>query len=202
MFSKLRLGVSVIFILLGELPPSSHAQTVGYGSSPGRAAYRTPEQWNSGPYYTTYHIDPYAPHRMPDTTLQYSEPTASPFGDAPRGRFGTFSPSQGNLYRYEQGFSPLSDYADWYRQTYRFTPNDDQILNARRDFFRSAPIQSYVRVLPPLPGIPGPSSAVAAAPAQRTTEDARAKLVRPSAVRAPIRSNRAVIYRSSVAGGS
>lgn len=202
MHGKPRLVIYFISMMALGVSPASRAQTVGFGSSPGRAAYRTPAQWNSGPYYTTYHIDPYAPHQMPDTALQFSEPTASPFGDAPRGRFATYSPTQGNVYPYDQGFSPLSGYADWYRQTYRFTPDDDQILNARREFFRSAPFVSYVRALPPLSGIPGTASSVQAAPARRATEDARPKVVKPQAVPAPARSNRAIIYRSNIAAGS
>jgi len=149
------------------LAAPARGQTVGFGASPGRASYRPDSQWNNGPFYTTSHVNPYAPHATAYDSQYYSEPIAPPYDLAPHGRFSPYSPGAGTLYRYDQGFSPLSGYAGWYERTYNFKPTDDNIASARTDFFRSAPRSAYVAYLTPLQTttpapVPPPSASVRA----------------------------------------
>lgn len=178
------------------------AQTVGFGSSPGRASYRPASSWNDGPYYSTAHWNPYAPRRAVSNDFIESEPSQPPFGNVPHGLWGTYTPGRGALYPYAEGFSPYSGFADWYQSTYNFTPTRDQIITARTMFFESAP-RPPDGVLPPLPPAPPPATVVVARsrvrrPRPRTpSELRRPKVVVPTPAPAAMGVR---VYRSSVAG--
>ena len=181
------LAPLLIFLLL---PPQSHAQSYGPGDSPGRAAYRPSSQWNDGPFYTTPHWNPYAPHRASSTDLFASMPGNPPYSTAPRGLYANTNPNA-PLYRYSEGFSPYSGYSSWYKKSYSVDPTRDRVIQARTQFFRSAP-RPPANVLPPLP----PAQPRAAAPTARASAPPiRTRLVLPNR---PQRG--AIIYRSNISG--
>ncbi|GAC1463324.1 MAG: hypothetical protein NVSMB9_00650 [Isosphaeraceae bacterium] len=128
----------------------STAQSVGEGSSPGRASYRPAEQWNDGPFYTATHWDAFSPHQMRGIGLFAQVPLAPPFSMSPHGMFDAFSPGQGPLFEYAEGFSPYSGYSEWYLSQYRIQPTTEDLVRARAQFFRSAP-RPPEGVLPDLP---------------------------------------------------
>ncbi|MFO0909298.1 MAG: hypothetical protein U0794_13260 [Isosphaeraceae bacterium] len=147
------LGILTGAVILGGTEPT-RAQTVGFGSSPGRAAYRPAGQWNNGPFYTVGHWDPWSPRPAHDTGLYYSRINEPPFNSEPRGVNSTFEPGRGATHPYAQGFSPFSGYADWYRRTYGFTPTNRELAQATRQYFQSS-------VIPPSPSYLAPRVAQA-----------------------------------------
>ena len=146
---------------------AARGQSIGFGASPGRAAYRPAVQWNDGPYFrAASHWDPYAPHHRPSPSdLIASAPPSIPRKRRtqlyPHGVYSPFYPNQGTLYNYSEGFSPYSGFAPWYKATYQFTPSREQVQNGRAQFFRSAP-RPPAGVLPPLP----PARLVTVAPSR------------------------------------
>jgi hypothetical protein len=137
-------------VALMALGATTHAQTVGPGASPGRAAYRPNAQWNNGPFYTTPHWNPYSPHPTSSTNLYFAEPLLPPWTNGPHGLYSTFYPGQGTVYPYAEGFSPYSGFSSWYVRSYNVDATREVVQQARTLFFRSAP-RPPDGVLPPLP---------------------------------------------------
>jgi hypothetical protein len=127
------LGLAVAAVPTG---PAS-GQTVGLGASPGRAAYRPESQWNTGPFYTVPHVNPYLPHRRNDNFLMETDAPGPPYNLAPRGHYDAFSPGRGPVYPYAEGFSPYSGYADWYLRAHHYRPTEKQVERAIDMYFRS-----------------------------------------------------------------
>ncbi|MCA1685163.1 MAG: hypothetical protein LC745_04105 [Planctomycetia bacterium] len=170
----------------------ARGQSVGYGSSPGRAAYRPDAQWNNGPFYTVPHVNPYAPRPTAPTNLYGVEPQAPPWSTEPHGLYSPYYPGRGVLNPYSEGFSPYSGFSAWYARDYGVEGNREQVQQARTLFFRSAP-RPPVGVLPPLP----PPSPVTISPQAVSRPDRPPLPGRPPAgpARAAI-----PVYRSSVTG--
>jgi hypothetical protein len=135
------LGAAVAAVALaGWGEGQARGQSYGFGSSPGRASYRPPSQWNNGPYYTAPHVDPYAPRPAVWTGYIYYVPSLPPYGSEPHAPVTAFYAQQGTLYPYQQGFSPFSGYADWYERVYDFVPTERDLARAAVQYFRSSPI--------------------------------------------------------------
>lgn len=199
---RVRVTTTLVGLLLSVAAAGPvSGQSVGYGASPGRAAYRPSVQWNDGPYFTTPHINPYAPHPRAATNLYEAEPLAPPWSTAPHGLYSTFYPGRGVLYGYDEGFSPYSGFSAWYARTYNIVPTREVVQQGRSRFFRSAPLPP-AGVLPPLP--PGRPVMIAPTGIRQVTGTA----ANPPNVTAPgppqlrPRAGSIPVYRSSVAGGS
>ena len=189
---KIRLTLAILLAGVAAVS-TARGQSTGYGASPGRASYRPDWQWNNGPFYTTPHVNPYAPHAASTTNLYFAEPIVPPYSSYPHGLYSQFYPGAGPLYSYNEGFSPYSGFAPWYRATYGVNPTRDLVQQARTRFFRSAP-RPPAGVLPPLP----PPRLVTVSPSQPQLPKATPARV---VVAAPARAAATVpIYRSSVAG--
>jgi hypothetical protein len=185
----------VAFLVFCITAGGASAQSVGWGASPGRAAYRPESQWNNGPYYTTPHVNPYLPHRDPDTFFFRSDPADPPYSLAPRGRFDAFSPGRGPVFLYAEGFSPYSGYAAWYQKTYGFKPTEQQVKRAIEMYFRSGGPRAAVVDPARVAGV-SPSAATPA-PRPATTRRLAATTTAPasSGVRSPI-----PLYRGNLGG--
>lgn len=191
-----RLGVGIC--LLAVFTTADHpalAQSAGNGSSPGRAAYRPAGEWNNGPFYTAPHVDPYAPRAGSSSGLIASDPSAPPYSSEPRGKYGDAYPESAPLRQYEQGFSPYSGYANWYKQTYGVDPTEKQLAQASAAYFRSSPVGPNVRTL--APSVSQAIAAQSAPAARRTAAAAKARtatetLPPPRVVRTP---NGPTLYR-------
>ncbi len=189
---KTRLTLAILLAGMAATCPA-RGQTIGYGASPGRAAYRPQAQWNNGPFYTTQHVNPYAPHPIATTNLYAVEPLVPPYTSGPHGVYSPFYPGIGRLYDYSEGFSPYSGFAPWYQATYRINPSRELVQQARSRFFRSAPRPPF-GVLPPLP----PPRLVTVAPSRPEPSGVtQARVVEAGRAR-PAAGVR--VYRSSVAG--
>lgn len=192
-----RSGLLIVGLLASVvLGTRVEAQSVGVGSSPGRAAYRPDAQWNNGPFYTVPHVSPYAPRPAQDTGLIYNDAWMPPYTNGPHIPYPAYQTTRGALAPYAEGFSPYSGYANWYKRTYDFDPTDRQILNARKQFFRSG--APYVP--PAASGYRGTETTNAA-----PTRPSRSVPVRPRVVTPREKSGRSwsgtvPVYRSSVAG--
>ncbi len=186
-----------LWIALVVFPKLADAQSIGYGASPGRAAYRPNSQWNNGPYYTAPHVDPYAPHPAVWTGLYAQQALVPPWTrTGPHGLYTWFYPGNGTLYPYVEGFSPYSGFAPWYARTYEIVPNREVAQGARDAFFRSAPYPpaEYLPALPPQ----GNPVQVQGSALATSTEPPMNKIVRPTGGPEPLPRPTIRIYRSSV----
>src|SRR5262245_35887982 len=129
LFSRAAFGLAVAAVF-GH--PGSVARAQGYvtGSLIDRGAYRTPAQWNNGPYYTAPHWNPYAPRPAIWTGLIYNEPLAPPYNNHPRGKFPTYHPERAPLYNYAEGFAPFSGYSAYFERRFGFTPTEQDLARA------------------------------------------------------------------------
>ena len=196
-------GISIASAQLHD----ANAQGYGAGVSPGRAAYRPSRAWNNGPFYTTRHLDPWAPRQAVSTSHIYTEALAPPYTNQPRARFREYDSGRGTLYPYQNGFSPFSGYSDWYRRTYGVVPDERNLAAAATSYFRSSPIPADPRYLAPAVGqaIFSPTAAVfQPLPTERRStaipgpSSPKVYEARPRAV--PASPRRTLIYRQGVQG--
>jgi hypothetical protein len=195
----MRRFLALAFVAMAALNPA-HAQTVAAGASPGRASYRPDVQWNDGPFYTTSHWNPYAPHLNYFNGLTTTDVTGLPYGAFARSDFSAFRPGTSTLYSYDQGFTPYAGYAEWYKKTYDVTPTRPMVANADNRFFRSAPrlggvqpLESYPIFAPArgtAPALPGPVREMS------SPGVARAKVIQQAGLAAHPRTRGPAIYRS------
>jgi hypothetical protein len=189
-------AVGVIALVVLAAPGASSAQSVGAGASPGRAAYRPEVEWNTGPYYTVPHVNPYLPHQRTDNFLMDTDAPGPPYNTAPRGHYDAFSPARGDVYPYAEGFSPYSGYANWYKRTNNFRPTEDDVKRATQMYFRSG--GPRVGVVSPAQAAdihPAPNRPTAAPtrPAEPTMKTYTTPSPQPRAA-----GHRTAIYRGSV----
>jgi len=189
------LALALVAWLAGD---RVEGQSIANGASPGRASYRPDGQWNDGPFYTASHWNPYAPHASPSNGLTTSDPTGLPYGAFARSDYSAFRPGRGALYSYDEGFSPYSGYAAWYRAEYGVVPTRAKVVAASTRFFRSAPRLPEIPTARPSPEIsPVPTTTIprrtGGAPAVRAMT---AKVVQPGALPPAARSRGIAVYRS------
>ena len=191
-------GVFALALVTMVVTAPARGQTVGAGASPGRAAYRPDVQWNDGPYYTTNHWNAYAPHPSPTNGLMTSDPTGLPYGSFARSNYSAFTPGQGALYAYDQGFSPYSGYAAWYKAEYQVEPTRAKVLSAESNFFRSAPrLPGATTVGSLLEALPVPAATSPSSSGQSTTRGASpARVIQPGTLPAAPRTRGIALYRS------
>lgn len=181
-----------LFCAVGD----SNAQSIGAGSSPGRASYRPQSDWNNGPFYTVNHVNPYSPRPSVSNDLIESQPGLPPYSNGPRGAYANYTPGQGRLSPYAEGFSPYSGYSKWYLKTYGVNPTRENVERARAAFFRSAP-RPPAGVLPALPpAVNGRARTQKSAIRAKVVERPRPAAKPGAAARAP----QTPIYRSGITG--
>lgn len=176
----------------------ARGQTVGAGASPGRAAYRPNVQWNDGPFYTTNHWNAYSPRSSPTNELTTTDPTGLPYGSFARSSFGAFTPGQGALLPYDEGFSPYSGYSGWYKTEYQVVPTRSRVLSAESHFFQSAPRLPGARTVGLAQGtLPAPAATPLAGAGRSLPRGAlAAKVIQRGAPPAAPRSRGIALYRS------